>query len=368
MAAKVTLVRSRAIDPAVFKMADALYRKGYDVKLLVWDRAGDGQPKVPYKVDRYLLRAPYDQFSAVLRYLPGWMLHQLLYFLTDDSDIIQACDLETLIPAIPAKILKGKRLGYIIYDFTADNIPSRMPSALKRLAAGAEKFAIRFSDVLFLVDECRYAQVEGAKIKSLYYLYNSPPERIAVDAMPPHNSITTIFYAGVLHPSRGIQYMIEALKRFDDMRLVVAGTGPEKDTIDRLPDDLKKKVEYIGQIPYDEVVRRSREADILFAFYDPAIPNNRYASPNKLFEAMMCLKPIIVNDGIAAADIVRKENCGLVVPYGNADALAESITALKNDGEYRDMLGRNGRAAYDKKYSWHIMEGRLLEAFRNLSR
>lgn len=366
-AVKVTLVRSRAIDPGVFKMADTLYKKGYGVKLLVWDRSGDQKPPVDYKVDRYQRRAPYDQFSAVLRYLPLWMAHEFFYLLKDDSEIIHACDLETLIPAIPVKILKRKRLSYIIYDFTADNIPHGMPSALKRFTAWAEKFAIRFSDVLFLVDECRYRQVAGAKIKSLYYLYNSPPERIAGDAPVKKNSVTTIFYAGVLHRSRGIEYMVRALSGFDDVRLVLAGTGPCREFLDSLPEDLKKKVEYIGQIPYEQVICQSLEADILFAFYDPAIPNNRYASPNKLFESMMCSKPIIINDGIAAADIVRKEGCGLVVPYGDVEALAEKISALKSDSEYRSRLGKNGRAAYDKKYSWSIMEGRLLEAFHNLS-
>jgi len=35
---KVTVVRGRAIDPAVNKIAKTLSRNGHDVELLVWDR------------------------------------------------------------------------------------------------------------------------------------------------------------------------------------------------------------------------------------------------------------------------------------------------------------------------------------------
>jgi len=125
----------------------------------------------------------------------------------------------------------------------------------------------------------------------------------------------------------------------------------------------KGKIEFLSWLPYDEVIRYTRNADILFALYNPNIPNNRYASPNKLFEAMMCSKPIIVSDGSSMADIVRKENCGLVVPYGNVEAIKHAILTLKDNPELCTQLGRNGRGAYEEKYSWKIMEERLLAAY-----
>jgi glycosyltransferase involved in cell wall biosynthesis len=125
-------------------------------------------------------------------------------------------------------------------------------------------------------------------------------------------------------------------------------------------------VTFIGTIPYDEVIRRTLQSDLLFALYDPNVPNNRYASPNKLFEAMMCGKPILVSDGTAMAEIVREEECGLVVPYGDVDAIKHAILTLKNDPALCRRLGENGRRAYETKYNWKIMEERLLEIYRRL--
>ncbi len=362
---KVTLIRSRAIDPAIYKIADALYDSGYRVKLLIWDRAGNFRPAARYRVDRCRIRAPYDNFAVVMIYLPFWMVYQFLYLLKDDADIVQASDFDTLIPAVAAKLLKRVKVSYIIYDFMADNIPPGMPSFLKRFVARAEKFFIGFTDELFLVDESRYRQIEGAKVKGLDYIYNSPPDRASPENNAGGNDCLTVFYAGIIHRARGLDYMIKALEGMEGVRLILAGTGPHQDLLEGLPDGLRGKVRYIGQIPYEEVLRSSREADVLFAFYDPAIPNNRYASPNKMFEAMMCGKPIIVNSGIAAGDVVLRENCGVVVPYGDPRAIADRLTALKDKG-YREILGKNGRAAYEKKYGWDIMKNRLLRAYSHL--
>lgn len=66
------------------------------------------------------------------------------------------------------------------------------------------------------------------------------------------------------------------------------------------------------------------------------------------------------------AEIVREENCGIVVPYGDADAIKHAILTLKNDPTLCKHLGENGRNAYETKYSWEIMEERLLEIYRRL--
>ncbi len=80
----------------------------------------------------------------------------------------------------------------------------------------------------------------------------------------------------------------------------------------------------------------------------------------------MCAKPIIVSDESRMADIVREENCGLVVPYGDEDALREAVVTLRDDPALRTALGTHGRRAYEKRYSWNLMTERLLTVYREL--
>jgi len=134
-----------------------------------------------------------------------------------------------------------------------------------------------------------------------------------------------------------------------------------------LPTCLNTNIKYIGHIPYEKVIETTLDSDLLFAFYDPSIPNNRYASPNKLFEAMMCGKPIIMNSESTASEIVLEEKCGLVVPYGNVNAIKEAILRIKKQPNLGVKLGENGRKAYEEKYSWKTMEKRLLSSYSLLS-
>jgi len=365
----VILIRSRAIDPSVYKIAEALSKNGYKAKVLIWARAKEKPEElgVCYNVSCFNMKAPYDKISVAF-YLPFWWLYELFYLLTNLADIVHACDLDTLIPAIFVKKIKKFKLCYTVYDFYADNIPKSFPTFLRKAVAYVEKFGIGLCDAVFIVDPSRYKQIKGAPIKKLAILYNSPPDHVKgrLILKPKVTSNVTLFYAGIIHRSRGIVDVLRAISDLDGVKLIIAGLGPDIKIFKNLPEKLKDKVEYIGFISYEDVIKRELEADILFAFYDPNIPNNIYASPNKLFEAMMCGKPIIVNDGLTMSNIVRKENCGLIVPYGDVRRIKEAIVNLKNDPELYQRLALNARKVYQNRYSWKIMENRLINVYNEL--
>jgi glycosyltransferase involved in cell wall biosynthesis len=368
---KVILIRSRAIDPAVHKIARTLAKNGCDVTLLLWDRQNNSDNNdFEYKIAKFKLAAPYDKLSALL-FLPFWWVYEFVFLLRNEADVIHACDLDTLYPAIIAKSIKRVRLFYIIYDFYASNLPDGFPryvrKLIRRLVAFIEKYGIKFTDALFLVDESRYEEVKGSQIKKLEYIYNTPPDfvqKYKVEQQSSNHDFR-IFYGGLLHKSRGLEYMIEAVKELDNVKLIIAGAGVDSGIIKKAAQQTNK-IYYIGYISYEKLIKYTMKADVLFAFYDPSVPNNKRASPNKLFEAMMCGKPIIVSDGSSMANIVRSENCGVVVPYGDVDAIKSIVVNLKNNSAICCSIGKNGRIAYDKKYSWRIMEDRLLKVYQDV--
>ena len=375
-AMKVNLVRARAIDPTVNKVAKTLSEHGYDVKLLVWDRQNTlkGENGEGYKICRFAFKAPYDRLTVVF-YLPIWWIYEFFFLLRDKCDVIHVCDLDTLIPAILAKFIKRVPLCYTIYDFYANNLPDGrfqlVRNLIRSLVARVEKLGIGFAEILFLVDESRYEEVRGARINKVVYIYNSPPDYFDVNQAKKLSNAAvemTVFYAGIINRSRGLQFMARAVQDLDGVRLILAGTVYDEAFL-KSSVLTSKKIQYLGWLPsYEDVIRETLEADILFRLSDPRIPKTKYESPNKLFEAMMCGKPIIVSDGSSMAEIVRKENCGLVVPYGDADAIREAIVKLKNNPQLRQTLGQNGRRAYESRYGWPIMEQRLLDSYQQLGK
>jgi glycosyltransferase involved in cell wall biosynthesis len=367
---RIILVRSRAIDQAVYKLADALGRGGHSVTLLVWDRSGDTdfESSGNCSVRKFSLGAPHDT-PLVLLYLPLWWLYEFAFLMRSDCEVIHACDLDTLIMAIPVKLIRKVKLNYSIFDFYANNLPSGGFSILRRMIresiGSMEKRGIGFTDVLFLADESRLHEIDGARTRQVVYIYNSPPDWMAKANRVRRNQsdFVRVFYAGILVRSRGIDHMIAALSSLEGVELVIGGIGPESDKIRRAAHQ-SKNIRYLGWIPsYEEVIEHTMNADILFRFSSPDLPKTKYESPNKLFEAMMCGKPVIVTDGSSMSEIVRNEKCGIVVEYGDLTEIREAVMMLKSDQTLRETLGGNGRIAYESKYSWDIMEKRLLVAY-----
>jgi len=375
---KVTLVRGRGIEPGINKIASALATHGYSVKLLIWDRDGAAEScNVPlYRTYKCGIRAPYDRPAALL-YLPLWWVYELVFLLRDDSDVIHASDFDTLFPAILAKLIGKRKLCYFIYDFYADNLPDGgfqvLRKGIRGFVAHLERTGIGFADVLFLVDESRLEEVEGAHINEVFYIYNSPVDCVAqahakleTTSSAPSDKMV-IFYAGAMHNSRGLNYMFDAVSGIEGVRLKVAGPITDnKRILDEL-DRVGSKAQYLGFLrSHDDVIKETLKADLLFRFEDPRVPKTKYASPVKLFEAMMCGKPIIVSDGSAMANIVRNERCGVVVPYGDVPALTDALKMCRERPQLRTELGNNGRKAYEERYSWAIMQGRVLTGYRSL--
>ncbi len=372
---KVLVFRSRSTDPTINKYCSALADSGYDVTLLVWDRKNNLEKNkfnnLDYHIVWFNFQAPLDSLFTIF-YLPFWWLFMITTLLKRSFEIVHLCDLDTLFPGIFVKCFFNKKIVYTIFDFYADNIPNgywmSLRTSLRKIIAFTERWLIRFCDLLVLVDESRNDEVMGAKIKHIIYVYNSPPDllnkSIADKKVP--SQILEIFYAGILLNVRGIQYMIQAVSELEGVSLVLGGSLVDVN-LNNIQKKLDNKIHYVGWIPsYQQVIEMTLHSDVLFRFSDPLEPKTKNESPNKLFEAMMCQKPIIVSDCSAMANIVRKERCGVVVPYGDVELLKKEIIKLKNDRNYYFQLAENGRKAYEKTYNWDIMSKRLVDAYKSL--
>lgn len=363
------MLRSNPIDPDVRleKEANVLAEAGYKVILLGWQRFGDApaqEGRYRYAIRRLKFRAPLGK--KVLFYLPIWWLLVTFWLLKEEWDIIHAADLDTYIPALFVAKLKGKRLIYDIFDFYVDMVT--LPSYVQNCVAAFDIFLIRFADAVIVVDPSRLKQIGKEGDSRINVIYNSPrdlPIPSMMDVQKERQASFKVFYAGGLGRDRDFETVIQAAKDIGDIQVELAGYGCYAERIQGMS-ERELHITFLGTIPYDEVIRRTLQSDLLFALYDPDIPNNRYASPNKLFEAMMCRKPILVSDGAAMAKIVREENCGLVVPYGDVDAVKHAILTLKMDPILCKHLGENGRRAYETKYNWEVMSERLLDIYKNL--
>ena len=81
---------------------------------------------------------------------------------------------------------------------------------------------------------------------------------------------------------------------------------------------------------------------------------------------MAMKKPVILTDCKPLKRIVEECDCGLVVPSGDYNEMAEAVIRLYKDKEYSRKLGENGRRAVEEKYNWENEAKKLCELYKIL--
>jgi glycosyltransferase involved in cell wall biosynthesis len=362
---RVVLVRTNLVDrdPWLEKEIDTLQRGGYAVTLICWDREKrESSVQLPpvsgYEEKRLRLKAPWGM--GVFFVLPVWWVHEFFTILGTKCDIVQAIDLDSIMPAEVAARLKGKPVIYQIYDIYVDRRAA--PKAIRSIAIFFEKLFMRCATAVQLSNETQVKEVNGVPNKNVVAIYNPAPDYLK-GKNPPRNEKFTILYAGVLYRSRGlnIDKVFQAIKDMDGVKLVIAGYGDMHEEIRQWVNDADGKAEFLGRLTYQQVLEQTIASDLLFGLYTVSTPTVKYAaSANKLMEAMMAKKPILVTKDTAMADLVKQEDFGIAVDPENVAEIRQAILTLKNDTALYRRYAENARRAYERTYNREVMEKRLL--------
>jgi len=370
MFTRILICRSNPVapDPRVEKEATALAEAGYQVSVIGWDRSASSplvEKKDGYEIHRISIPAHYGAGMGNLFKLLLWQIKLFAWMYTHrkDIDILHACDFDTVLPCLFLKLFFGKKLVYDLFDFYTDHLRNT-PAWIKIAIRALDHSIINQADAVIIVDDSRREQIKETTPKQLTVIYNSPdnnhPE---VNRREPSlQGVLRLAYVGLFQKERGLFEFLSIIKQHPEWSLDMAGFGGDEEAIHKVCMELSN-VNWHGRISYDKALELSQQADVLFATYDPAIPNHKYSSPNKLFEAMMLGKPIIVARDTNMDRIVSEHDCGLIVNYGDETELEEALLKLANDPQLRKRLGKNARKAYETRYSWNIMKTRLIELY-----
>ncbi|BAM69534.1 glycosyltransferase [Methanothermobacter sp. CaT2] len=370
---KIVLIRSLPFTRDIRIKKEALsLRSFYDVSVIMWDRDGSLKDSdiENLKIKRFPLETSTKKKTTI--YMPLWWLFIVFNLIGEKWDYVHAADFDTFFPAIFICKLRKIPIIYDIVDFYSDTV-LYFSRVLSFVVATIDKFLMNFADAIILPDKARLEQVGLSDESKVYFIVNSPSSKEYKDLSINYNfkredRKLNLFFGGGVSPERGIDFLCEAVKESQEFYLRVIGPAPYayRKFLYATYNNCKNIDLHLKAVPHETIINETMNADVTFALYDPNVPNNRYASPNKLYEAMMCSKPIIVSDNTTMANIVREEKCGLIVPYGNVEKLKEVLNLLKESPNLRKKLGKNGKKAYENSYNWEIMEKRLLAIYENL--
>ncbi len=376
---KVVIVRSNGVNPdsRVEKEANSLMNLGYKVTVLAWDRDENYKfrnSKLNFKdincdIVRYGIKAGFGAGLTNLKPLLKSQIMILRYLITHtkEIDIIHACDFDTaLISFLFAKIF-NKKIVYDIFDYYVDAFS--VPNKLKKFIEWIDIKVINNVNSVIIVNEARKAQIRKSNPKRLYVIHNSPKiledELCRKERIIKKGEIIKLCYVGILGESRFLKEAVEVVAHNKKYQLDIGGFGNLEEYFIEASNEYEN-INYLGRMSYTDVIKLEKNSDILFAVYDPRVPNHKYSAPNKLYEALMLGKPIIVAKGTGIDKLVDKMEIGRSVEYSKQSfelALEGLVEDLKNE---KDSLAKRCKKLYDENYSWAEMERRLKQLYSEI--
>lgn len=367
---KILFIRSNPVNPdsRVEKEITSLAKVGHKITLFAWDRATNHdivktkEQFGDYEVAVYRVGIE-SIYSAGFKknLIPLMKFQKAIYSYIkkhrNEIDVIHACDFDTAFSSYLAKTRRC-RFVYDVFDYYVDSFS--VPGILKQVVERIDTHIMNKADAVIICTEERKKQLRYAHPKKLITIHNTPMKIDVINNSnnEKHNAIK-IAYVGILSYGRNIIETCEFVSNNHKFELHIGGFGILEPEVQKYASN-NDNIHYYGKLSYQETLQLEQKCDILIAFYDPKVPNHKYAAPNKFYEALMLGKPLIMAEGTGMSDVVRDNDIGIVVPFSCPEMGFVELAECKSMWE---TMRNRARELYDMLYSWEKMEQRLYDIY-----
>jgi colanic acid biosynthesis glycosyl transferase WcaI len=305
-------------------------------------------------------------------------------------DAIVVFETSPVTVGIPAAVARW-RFGAPILFWVLDVWPDSL------VATGAIKHPLLLSGVARLVRWiyacCSLVLVQSKAFPELITCHGFPSDRIRYfpnwvepeyEAVLPYGPARcasqplTLVYAGNIGAAQGFGLWLDALAQLESKgvatRWRIAGDGRAaegvKDELSRR--GLSHRVEWLGQLPPDQMPALFAQADALYVALQ-ADPLFARTIPGKVQSYLAAGRPVLAMLDGEGARAVEDAEAGLVCAAGDVTTLVDNVIKLNDmSAGQREAMGRTGRAYALREFSrnrlFDQLEGWLTEATQEAKR
>ena len=161
-----------------------------------------------------------------------------------------------------------------------------------------------------------------------------------------------ILYVGRLVYEKGIQHLIAAmpkvLSNYHDAKLIIAGRGGMMDELRQEANNLglNDKIYFTGYLDSKQVQKMYKCADVA------VFPSTYEPFGIVALEAMLAGVPTVVSDVGGLDEIVTHGVDGMKAYAGNANSIADSITALLYDHQLATNVAKKAKQKVKEQFNW----------------
>ena len=258
----------------------------------------------------------------------------------------------------------GMRYGVIVYGI---DVWTRLSMVKRRALRGAD-----FIGSISEYTKQKVVEVQGVAPNRVHVLSNtiewlrphretSARDHTEIRALPEGPRLLSVCRLDERERYKGVDTMISALpaviERVPDVQYVVVGSGSDLDRHKLLAEQLGVggQVHFVGSVDEATLQHHYRECDVF------ALPSDGEGFGIVYLEAMYYGKPVIAANSRAVPEVVKHDETGLLIEYGQIDRLAEALVTLCIDPAMRERMGRAGRKLLQEKFTFERFKRELHE-------
>jgi len=281
------------------------------------------------------------------------------------------CALSAL-PASIAKLLARKRLVITMHGTFLGRYSKAVKPPLSWIIPAAEKAYLRLGlyDRILVEDRYTYRALRSLnipkeKIQTLPYPGIDAKRFREAQPIGGLGGEPIILHHGRLVQKRGVKTLIEAMPKIirevPEVKLVIAGEGPEKRRLQRLTEelDIAGHVVFLGLVPYERIPSLIKSSTVV------VVPSLIEGHSTSVIEAMAAAKPIIATKVGGITEVVRDGETGILVDPENPDQIANAVIKVLKDGELAKALAKKA-AKRAEKYDIRGLAEAELSSYMNL--
>lgn len=182
-----------------------------------------------------------------------------------------------------------------------------------------------------------------------------PLDRVACRARRRLGEERIVVSVGHLLEDKGHQIAIEALVDMADVTLLIVGTGPQRQPLERLARrcGLASRVRFLGLVAHRDMPEIYNAADLL------VLPSVREGMPNVVLESIACGTPVVATDVGGIGEVLTAPAAGQLMRQRSAAALREAAATV-----VARRIARAETRAFAEQFDWSRVIGRQLQLYR----
>jgi glycosyltransferase involved in cell wall biosynthesis len=232
--------------------------------------------------------------------------------------------------------------------FPPGSLPARALEALDRRS-------LRAADLVVADTAANAAHLRvlgGLEPERTAVCFVGAEERLFRPAWQPPERFSVLF-VGKLIPLHGLETVLEAARIAAEIPFRIVGSGQLEHLLATRPPN----VDWVPWVDYEQLPGELTRVGCALGVFGRSEKASRVI-PNKAFQALACGTPLVTADTPAARELLEHGESALLVPPGEAEALAAAVRSLAMDPDLARRIGREGRTAYEAQASEQVLGAR----------